>query len=138
MTPNGTSPAQLKSARNILLKLHKTLLDNERDNYERERGRINSTNEYLNLVLNDEQFAWLRTMSGLIVQIDEAFDQKDPRMDEEAALLLGAQMRNLLNVNKEETAFAVKYKHALNQSKTAAAQHQQIVQQLDGLLGKEV
>ena len=132
MTPIGTSQARLKSARNILLKLHKTLLD------ERERGRINSTNEYLQLVLNDEQFAWLRTMSGLIVQIDEAFDQKDPRMDEETALLLGAQMRSLLRTNKAETDFSIKYERALQQSQTAAAQHQEIVQHLDGLLGKEV
>lgn len=138
MTPIQAPQAQLKEARNILLRLHKTLLEHERDRYELTQKKINSTNEYLQLVLNDRWFAWLRIMSGLIVQIDEAFDVKDPRMSEEIALLLGAQIRKLLRPGATETDFSANYERALQQSANAAAQHAEIMRQLDVLLGKEV
>lgn len=138
MTPNGTPQAQLKNIRNLLLRLHKTLLEHERKNYELARGKINSTGEYLNLVMNDEWFVWLRTMSGLIVQIDEAFDVKDPKMSEETALLLGAQVRKMLRPDAEETHFSTNYGRTLQESSGAVAEHAQIMRQLDALLGKEV
>lgn len=138
MTPNGTPQTQLKDTRNLLLKHHKTLLEQQRADYEQERGRIGSTNEYLNLVMNDEQFAWLRVLSGLIVQIDEAFDVKDPRMSEETALLLGAQTRNLLKPKIADSHFSINYERTLQESPNAAAEHREIMKRLDDLLGKEV
>ncbi|HKJ22962.1 MAG TPA: hypothetical protein VKA13_07725, partial [Gammaproteobacteria bacterium] len=49
-----------------LLHLHKTLLEIERKAYEKAHGRL-SANELLKLALNDQQFAWLRELSALIV-----------------------------------------------------------------------
>ncbi len=62
----------LKNARNLLLKLHKSMLDLEREIYEGIHGKLNAT-EFLNLLLEDEDFAWLRQFSMLIVEIDEMF-----------------------------------------------------------------
>ena len=75
---NSTSVTTAESAllhdvRVSLLHLHQTLLDMERKSFERTRGLVNS-GELLQLVLNHEQFAWLRIISTLVVQIDEVLD----------------------------------------------------------------
>ena len=64
----------LKVLRTGLLRLHKTLLDLERRDYERARGRIGNSYEFLQLVLKDPWFDWLHRLSELIVQIDETLD----------------------------------------------------------------
>ena len=66
---------RLKKARDILLKLHKSMLDLEREMYEGIQGKV-SPSDFLNLLLNDEDFGWLRKFSMLIVEIDEMFDLK--------------------------------------------------------------
>ena len=66
---------KLKNARNILLKLHKSMLDLERDMHEGIHGKLNAT-EFLNLLMEDEDFAWLRKFSMLIVEIDEMFEDR--------------------------------------------------------------
>lgn len=71
------SPARLRLVRDRLLRLHKTLLDAERRAYERTHGRVDSSGEWLRLVLAHEHFAWLRPMSGLIVQIDDWIARAD-------------------------------------------------------------
>lgn len=65
----------LAELRRLLLQLHKTLIDWQRADYERVHGRLQTT-QLLNVMFNDPAFAWLRSMSGLIVRIDEALDAK--------------------------------------------------------------
>ena len=60
----------LRDLRRELLRLHKTLLDSETAAYEQARGSV-TRGELLQLVINHEQFAWLHTISELIVRIDE-------------------------------------------------------------------
>ena len=64
----------LRALRQGLLRLHKALLDLERRDYERARGRIGNSYEFLQLVLKDPWFDWLHRLSELIVQIDETLD----------------------------------------------------------------
>ncbi len=66
----------LREIRNRLLSLHKVLMDRDRENYERESGAV-TPNKFLELLLSDERFEWLRTLSTLIVRIDEAFALDD-------------------------------------------------------------
>jgi hypothetical protein len=63
--------ALLIELRKLLLQLHKTLIDWQRAEYERVHGRL-QTSQLLHVMFNDQEFAWLRSMSGLIVRIDEA------------------------------------------------------------------
>lgn len=56
---------QLHNVRQSLLRLHKALLESERETYERAHGRINGSYEVLQLVLHDPWFAWLHRISGL-------------------------------------------------------------------------
>jgi hypothetical protein len=67
--------ALLGELRRLLLQLHKTLIDWQRTDYERVHGRLQTT-QLLNVIFNDPEFAWLRSMSGLIVRMDEALETK--------------------------------------------------------------
>ncbi|MEO6068027.1 MAG: hypothetical protein ABJB33_01830 [Gemmatimonadota bacterium] len=66
----------LLTAQQALLHVHKALLEEERRRYEVERGRVPSAMAFLQLLLNDPWFAWIRPMSGLAAQIDEALFAK--------------------------------------------------------------
>jgi len=69
-----TTADTLKQLRQGLLRVHKILLELERTGYERARGRISNSYEFLQLVLKDPWFDWLHRLSELIVQIDENMD----------------------------------------------------------------
>lgn len=73
-TPLALPPlAELRAG---LLRLHKRLLHRERGLYQREHGPVESGHVFLGLVLSHPQFQWLRTLSELIVNIDEALDDE--------------------------------------------------------------
>lgn len=110
---------RLRNARNILLKLHKTLLDHERRIYEGINGPVNSA-QFLNLLLEDSDFAWLRKFSTLIVDIDEMFDQKDGFSDETVDQHI-AKMRSLIEMEDEDETFRAKYQAGLQQDLDAAS-----------------
>ncbi len=64
--------------RKALLNLHKVLIASERVRYEKTVGKIQSPNQFLQLLTSDSWFAWLRPLSQLIVAMDEALDGKEP------------------------------------------------------------
>lgn len=69
---------QLTELRMVLLKLHKSLLDNERLRYEAEHGPIASNAQYLQLLINHERFNWLQPYTKLVVGVDKTLDSKEP------------------------------------------------------------
>jgi hypothetical protein len=102
---------RLREVSRALLRLHKTLLDDERVQFERVRGRIESSGEFLQLVLNDEWFAHLRPLSALIVQIDELLDAEEGSLEEADALI--AQARALLRPSETGGEFERRYYAAI-------------------------
>lgn len=110
---------RLKNARNSLLKLHKTLLDHERRLYEGMNGPVNS-GQFLTILLEDKDFAWLRKFSTLIVEIDEMFDQKDGYATETVDLHL-QKLRELVSMEDEDEEFRAKYQSALQQDLESAS-----------------
>ena len=60
-----------------LLTLHGALLDRERRVYEERHGTV-ASRELLHLLLHDEQFSWLRSLSMMIAKIDEVVDADEP------------------------------------------------------------
>lgn len=100
----------LKELRVALLHLHKMLLDIERYSYERTHGRV-SPGTLLKLIINHEQFAWLRPVSGIIVSIDELLDDEE-RKEKDARLLI-SQVRDLLVPAETGTSFAMQYYNAI-------------------------
>lgn len=109
----------LKNGRNALLKLHKSLLDRERSIYEGINGPVNA-GQFLTILLDDPDFAWLRKFSTLIVEIDELFDQKDG-ITSEAVDIHITKLRELISMKDEDEGFRARYQAALQQDLDAAA-----------------
>ncbi len=61
-----------------LLNLHKMLMENQKADYEKKYGAISNTNQYFQLVLSHEDFAWLRELSVLISSFDEILESDNP------------------------------------------------------------
>ena len=111
MTANTSLPdatrQQFGQLHTALLRLHKILLDDERAAYEREHGRI-APAKMLQLVIGDAQFAWLRRISELIVQIDELTESTEPDAASRAVDLL-AHIRALVLAPNPDDEFGRKY-----------------------------
>ena len=90
----------LLTAQKALLHVHKALLEEERRRYELEHGRVPSAMAFLQLLLNDPWFAWIRPMSGLAAQIDEALFAKPGETALPPSLLL-EEARFLLSPRHE-------------------------------------
>ena len=114
----------LKNARNILLKLHKAMIDLEREMYEGLNGKLSPT-DFVNLLINDEDFAWLRKFSMLIVEIDEMFASKEgiPEGMIDANL---TKVRELAAMAETDDYFKAKYQFAIQRSPDAAGLHSQL------------
>ncbi|HEX6045549.1 MAG TPA: hypothetical protein VFZ22_13745 [Pyrinomonadaceae bacterium] len=125
---------ELKQLRHGLLRLHKILLELERRGYERARGRIGNSYEFLQLVLKDPWFDWLHRLSELIVQIDETLDNRDsetPATEEDAKALV-VRAKNLLAPSETGSEFQKNYFLALQQSPDVVLLHAEMMR----LLGK--
>jgi hypothetical protein len=120
---------QLTDVRTVMLRLHKILLDFERENYERSRGTIGNSYEFLQLVMSDPWFAWLRQLSELIVEIDELLAAKEtPR--EATALALIRQASILLTPSESGSEFQKKYFAAMQQSPEVVLAHSEFAKVL--------
>ena len=110
---------RLRDARNLLLKLHKNLVDHERAIWEGINGAVTNT-QFLTVLLEDADFVWLRKFSTLIVDIDEMFAQKDGYAVETVEIHL-QKLRELISMQDEDEDFKAKYQAALQQDLDAAA-----------------
>ena len=120
---NESDRALLLELRRLLLHLHKTLLDWQRADYERVRGRLQTT-QLLNVMLNDPEFQWLRSMSGLIVRIDEALDPKPEPPTETGPLVAAA--REMI-APEAGSPYAQRYHAALQDLPDAVLAHRDLV-----------
>jgi hypothetical protein len=105
-----------------LLRLHKALLDDERVAYERVHGRISSNGAFLQLVLNDAWFAWLRPLSQVIAKIDELSEENEPSAREEIPALL-VSVRTLLMPTEAGEGLSRQYHDALQRSPDVVLAH---------------
>ncbi|HEX5883548.1 MAG TPA: hypothetical protein VFY67_03285 [Pyrinomonadaceae bacterium] len=122
----------LKVLRQGLLRLHKTLLDLERRDYERARGRISNSYGFLQLVLKDPWFDWLHRLSELIVQIDETLDTHDtekPATEDDAKALI-ERAKTLLAPAETGSEFQKNYFLALQQSPDVVLLHSELMKLL--------
>jgi hypothetical protein len=121
---NDAERAMLVELRNLLLQLHKTLIDWQRADYERVHGRLQTT-QLLNVLFNDASFAWLRSMSGLIVRIDETLAAKTPEAETGTGPLV-AGARELV-APEAGTPYAQRYHAALQELPDAVLAHRDLV-----------
>jgi hypothetical protein len=118
---------QLKNIRQVLLRLHKTLLEFERQAYERAQGKIGNSYEFLNLVMSHPWFAWLRNLSELIVEMDELLDVREPSSENTATALI-EQSKIMLTPAESGSEFQRKYFNAVQQSPEVVLAHAEFAQ----------
>jgi hypothetical protein len=114
----------LKNGRDVLLKLHKALVDFERESYVAFNGPV-TPGQFLTQLLENPDLSWLRRFSTLIVDIDEMFAQKDGYASDNVEVHLTA-MRELVSVTEADGDFRARYEMALQGDRDAAALHGQI------------
>lgn len=124
-TGPGLDPAlraRVDRARDALLRLHKALLDHERGRYETMHGRVAGAADFLQLVIHDPNFAWLRPVSELVVQMDELLyvDEASATADTEALL---AQARALVRADEHGDPFHREYHRTLQESPEVVMAH---------------
>ncbi|HYY57280.1 MAG TPA: hypothetical protein VE842_08090 [Pyrinomonadaceae bacterium] len=119
---------RLRELRRVLLHLHKSLLDTERAAYEQAYGRV-SSGELLQLVIGHEQFAWLHSISELIVRIDEMLDAEEPASAVDVESLL-KQTRVLLRPSETGNDFERKYYAAIQREPDAVLAHREVTKLL--------
>ena len=132
LAPAGPDDARrrLSEIREKLLTLHKALLDSERTSYELIHGPIASPGAFLQLLINDARFAWLRPVTTLIVQIDETLAAKNPPASSRDFLRLIDDTRALLSPSREEDGFWKRYSGALQRDPGVAVLHREMERQL--------
>jgi hypothetical protein len=114
----------LKEARLQMLRLHKSLIDIERENFERTRGQITS-GQFLNMLLNEKDLEWLRKFSTLIVEIDEMLDLDDGFNDQMIEKQF-SQMRSLMNLQSADEDFNERYRNAMQNNVEIAGKHKDL------------
>lgn len=115
----------LLDLRRGLLSLHKTLIIAEQLTYERVNGRVGSTGQLLQLVLNDPWFTWLHPLSQMVIRIDELLDGEEGPTAVEAEHLL-ADVRALIRPSEEGDGFERSYYEALQRAPDVIFAHVEV------------
>ena len=115
----------LAALREALLTLHKTLVDSERESYEKTIGAIQSQNQFLQLLIRDPWFAWLQPFSQLIVSMDETLEQDEP-LTLAAVEDLVKQTRLLLVASEAGEGFSRHYFDALQRDPDVVLAHAEV------------
>jgi len=131
----GSSPKPLAVLSAALTNLHRTLLARARRDYERDRGAVLGAGELLQLLTTDAHFAWLRSLSELIVDIDVFLDA-DPAPADDEASAVRAEIERLLAPGKSaapDSDFATRYWDSVHADPNVAIAHGEVRQALERL-----
>ena len=109
------SKETLTRLRNLMLEQHKLLLDRERAVYEKEHGPISGPGQFLTLVLGDPHFLWLKEISTMVVEIDEAISRRS-KAEQPVAEALLEQARRVMRPREAGTDFQQRYWAAVQES----------------------
>ncbi len=125
-TPSAMVQRQvLLDVRRGLLGLHKALIIAEQLTYERINGRVASTGQLLQLVLNDPWFTWLHPLSQLVIRVDELLDAESDLTSIEVDELL-SEVRKLIRPSEEGDGFERSYYEALQRAPDVIFAHVEV------------
>lgn len=116
---------KLKELSKAMLRLHKTLLDAAKAEYEAANGAIQSVNQYFQLVIDDPHFAWLRKISSLVALIDEAVSVRRPATEAEASALMNEAVL-LIDFKDADEDFNDKFQNALQKTPDAVIGYNEV------------
>jgi len=112
----------LTHVRHGLLGLHKALIVAEQLTFERIYGRVDSTGQLLQLVMNDPWFTWLHPLSNMVVRIDELLDGDEELTVEDVAVLL-TEARALIRPSELGDGYERSYYEALQRAPDVVLAH---------------
>jgi hypothetical protein len=115
---------KLTELRTTLLTLHKTLLDMERREYEREHGHV-STGELFRLVIDHQQFGWLHNISEFVVRLDETLAGEAAVTAEETRSAMG-MARKIFVPSESGDAFQKRYFDAIQKDPAVVMEHAEL------------
>jgi hypothetical protein len=118
--------ADVRSLRRALLELHRELLQAQRIGAERFGGRM-SASETLQAAVDDMRFSWIRTVSALISELDEAVDSEGQAAVDQAV----GQARDLFIPPDPDTSFGARYLRALQDHPGVVLAHRDVVAALE-------
>ena len=126
-TIQKTNPLRqtLTDVRHGLLGLHKALIVAEQLTFERIYGRVDSTGQLLQLVMNDPWFTWLHPLSNVVVRIDEMLDEECNLTTEDVAQIL-MEVRGMIRPSELGDGFERSYYEALQRAPDVVMAHSEM------------
>jgi hypothetical protein len=121
--------------RRELLELHRALVDSERREYERIRGRV-TDRAFLEALIGAPELAWLNPLTSLIVRLEETIEENAAESATENAAESAAEsaaqgavqdcvaeIRKLLRPSAEGQGFQRRYAEAMQRSPEVVVAH---------------
>lgn len=121
---NLAAREKLIALRLALLRVHKTLLDMERREYERANGKV-TVGELFRLVIDHQQFAWLHNISEFVVRLDETLAGEEPVAPEYVHTAV-ALARKMFAPSEAGDAFQKKYYDAIQKDPAVVIDHAEL------------
>jgi len=121
---DSSARKRLIALRLALLRVHKTLLEMERREYERDHGKFNS-GELFRLVVDHSQFAWLHNISEFVVRIDETLAAKEPVTPEYTSVAFSLAGKMFVPTESGD-GFQKKYFDAIQQDPAVVMEHAEL------------
>jgi hypothetical protein len=134
-TASGIPQEPLAALGSALRTLHRALVARARHEFEQERHAILGAGELLQLLTSDPHFAWLRSLSELIVDID-VFLEADPAPTDDEASAVRAEVQRLMSPipkGASDPDFATRYWKYVHDDPHVAIAHGEVRQTLDRL-----
>ena len=119
-----TERRELAALRHALLRVHKSLLDMQRREYEHEYGRV-TVGELFRLVVDHPQFAWLHNISEFVVRIDEALDGKEPITAQDTGNAISTA-RKMFTPTESGDSFQKRYFDAIQRDPAIVMEHAEL------------
>ena len=115
---------RLIALRLALLRVHKTLLDMERREYERANGKV-TVGELFRLVIDHQQFGWLHNISEFVVRLDETLAGENPITPEDVRTAISLA-RKMFAPSESGDAFQKKYFDAIQLDPAVVIDHAEL------------
>lgn len=120
--------SDIQPIRRALLDLHKVLLHAQKRDREEQTGETMTPGQMLAAAVDDLHFSWLRQMSEVIVELDEARAGEDPDADVPAAL---DRIRGLVVDPAQAHGFGARYVQVLQKHPEAVEAHRKLIDALE-------
>lgn len=130
MKPSQEERDQLNHLSKILARIHKGLFEAKMLEREKREGTVLGPGARLQLLIHDEEFAWLRPLSQLMTAVDDVYFQKEPISIEQMSSLK-SEIKDLL-IEMKKAEFAVPFSGICKTLPGVVLEHGNLVAALRG------